>query len=49
MVVLCWMVLVVRAGEDGWSVMVVEEAPDKAEMMDGSAVPIDVGEVEGGR
>jgi hypothetical protein len=32
---------VVRAGEEGWSVMVTREALQRLLMMDGRAVPID--------
>ena len=35
----CSMAPVVTAGEDGWSVIVVEVAPESADMIDGSAVP----------
>jgi hypothetical protein len=31
-----------RAGEEGWSVIVMDEAPASAAMMDGSAAPVDL-------
>lgn len=34
----CSMAPVVSAGEDGWSVMVVDEAPERADIRDGRAV-----------
>ena len=36
------MVPLMRAGEEGWSVIVTLEAPQRALMMDGKAVPIDI-------
>jgi hypothetical protein len=32
----------VRAGEEGWSVTVTLDAPQRAPMMDGKAVPINI-------
>lgn len=36
----CSIALVVRAGEEGWSVIVVDEAPDSADIKEGRAVPV---------
>jgi hypothetical protein len=42
-----WIAPAVRAGEKGWSVILTLEALERALMMDGRAVPVDMKDAAG--